>query len=377
MGDPVEVGTGLDRAYRPRPAWELLALTALLALLGAYLRSSGNGGQSPAQIIPGVAASLILGLGCMVGAYFLDFTLIGKKPLLIFFGTVAAAALPRLLSGPGAGIRSPAYYAQYVLLLFPLAYAALLYSLRGKGFLGLGLALAGAVVLGGCCLFTARTVEFTVMALPAPVLLFIASAGDWFAVGRRRSLVLSGAGALVWAAVFLWAMGRFAFFGGRLAVLIDPRSDPQGMGWQILHIREVIAGARLIGPGSAELHGERFLGSAELLLTRLIHYVGWIALIVILAVFGAFLFFGFRRCFKQQSMMGRLVSAAVLTTLALQVVGYVATNLGFGLFYCLSLPLLSYGNTAIVVNLALVGVMLSVFRTGALARDKPLAAAAV
>ena len=38
MGDPVTVGTELDRVHRPRPQWGLLGLTLALAVIGAVLR---------------------------------------------------------------------------------------------------------------------------------------------------------------------------------------------------------------------------------------------------------------------------------------------------------------------------------------------------
>ena len=38
MGDPVTVGTELDRVHRPKPQWGLLAATLILALLGGILR---------------------------------------------------------------------------------------------------------------------------------------------------------------------------------------------------------------------------------------------------------------------------------------------------------------------------------------------------
>ncbi len=112
-----------------------------------------------------------------------------------------------------------------------------------------------------------------------------------------------------------------------------------------------------------------FSSGYELLLTWLIHNVGWIAFIIVTAVFAAFLYGGFKLCFKQQNMLGRLVSLAVMLTLALQTAFYVAANLGFVLIYSISLPLVSYGNIAVIVNMALIGVMLSAFRTGSLVKD--------
>lgn len=107
----------------------------------------------------------------------------------------------------------------------------------------------------------------------------------------------------------------------------------------------------------------------DFLLTWLVHNVGWMAFIALMSVFAAFLFCGFRLCFKQKNMLGRLVSLSVMMTLALQTAFYAATNLGLDLIRSISLPLVSYGNTATVVNMALIGVMLSAFRTGPLIKD--------
>ena len=38
MGDPVTVGTELDRVHRPKPQWGIIALTIALGLVGVLLR---------------------------------------------------------------------------------------------------------------------------------------------------------------------------------------------------------------------------------------------------------------------------------------------------------------------------------------------------
>lgn len=48
----------------------------------------------------------------------------------------------------------------------------------------------------------------------------------------------------------------------------------------------------------------------------------------------------------------------------MQVISYIAYNLGFLFAAPISFPLISYGNTAMIINLVLIGFMLSVFRTG-------------
>ena len=57
----------------------------------------------------------------------------------------------------------------------------------------------------------------------------------------------------------------------------------------------------------------------------------------------------------------------------MQVIIYVAANLGFQLVAPISLPLISYGKIPqTCINLLQIGLMLSVFRTGNIVRDKSI-----
>jgi cell division protein FtsW (lipid II flippase) len=61
--------------------------------------------------------------------------------------------------------------------------------------------------------------------------------------------------------------------------------------------------------------------------------------------------------------LGRLISLAVLATLLAQTGFYILANLG--------LPLVSFGGSALTVNMILPGVLLSTFRMDSIARDRP------
>ena len=369
MGDAVDIGTELDRVHRPKPAWELFALAVILALIGVFIRVFLTyDSDSPWQPIYNVTA-VLLGTGCMLGAYFLDFTIIGKHPLLVYFGAALMSVFFVILRHPI--VNGKYYYAQYVLLLFSLAFAALLYRLRGRKYVGLILALAGVVLLGFCCILVPSVGGLAITVLSALALVFVAAAGDWFSIGRARSFVFIGAAALLSAILLLLAIMMNGGLTANISAASDPRSD---MCWESVFVRELIGGARFIGCGAT---GEYSKGvstfgdimNTNFLLTWLIHNFGWIAFIVVMSVFAAFLFCGFRLCFKQKNMLGRLISLSVMLTLTFQTVFYVATNLGFSLINSIALPLVSYGNTYTVINMALIGVMLSAFRTGSLVKD--------
>ena len=366
MGDAVEIGVSLDRVHRPKPAWSLLILTGVLLLtgLGIHIFIPYDSDASGLLLKHMIAA--LLGAGCLTGAYFMDFTILGKRPLLFFIGTVV------LIGCVTRSVNFLFYTAAQLTLLLPLAYTALLYWLRGKRYLGLILSFVSLTIPGVCCMVIPSMSGMLIVAVTGIALLTAALWGDWFKVGKRRGLIILGALVLLGvSAVFLRIQGG-AYSMTRIAVVFHPELDPVGRGWAGMVIRETLAGAQLLGEGTMGVYASdspAILNDTDLLLTYLIYRVGWISFIIVMAVFAAFFAVAVRKCLKQKNMLGRLVSLTVILTLALQVLFYVFFNLGINLFGCISLPLLSYGNTALVVNMALIGVMLSVFRTGPLVRD--------
>lgn len=61
-----------------------------------------------------------------------------------------------------------------------------------------------------------------------------------------------------------------------------------------------------------------------------------------------------------------------MITFTLQIIRYIVFNLGFQLISPLTLPFLSYGGTATVINMILMGVLLSVFKWGDLIKSNLL-----
>lgn len=153
----------------------------------------------------------------------------------------------------------------------------------------------------------------------------------------------------------------------RLKYALSPQDYPTGGGWLSLTIREALANARFIGRGgeTQALTGLLAYGSAELssdlMLFYLIHRYGWVSFIVITALFVLFFGKAMRSCARLKSVGGKYVSIAVLLALGPQFVFYCTSNLGFNLFSPLFLPFFS-GRAATVIDLGLVGLMLSAFR---------------
>lgn len=143
-----------------------------------------------------------------------------------------------------------------------------------------------------------------------------------------------------------------------------------GAGYISTLTRDIISNAKFIGEGLGASTGymvpEIYTDS---LLTYLIHKFGWISFIIIAAVLALLIIKSFKLCLKQNSILSSLVSLSIVLTITAQIVIYIAYNLGFYLIAPLTLPFISYGGTGLVINMVLIGIMLSVFKWGNLVND--------
>ena len=182
MGDPVTVGTELDRIHRPRPQWGLLGLTIALAAIGVVLRVLFRQSYVQQMGITRFLASLGLGTAAMLGMYFFDVSRLVRHARAVYGGGLAVSLLPLVF------LRSR-YYMYYITLaaaLSPLVYAFWLYSFRGKGWKGLLLTTLGGgfLALASRCWFN---LAGTFLLLFSGLILTLYAAGrDWFGVGRWK-----------------------------------------------------------------------------------------------------------------------------------------------------------------------------------------------
>lgn len=328
MGDPVEVGTQLDRVHRPAPQWGMLALVGLLLCSGFFIQATVMQQLGRVQpYMPTVIVSILLGVAAMAAVYLGDYTLLGRRPVLL--------------------------------------YALLVYGLRGKGWRGLLLALAGLVppVVVPC--MVPNVTSGAIAGFSGAAVVFTAVWKGWMGVPRKRGTAAVALTLLALGGAVLWYLLQSPYAAQRVQFTLYPELDPFGRGFFPLLAREMISGAQWVGTGTLGELVERLYfipGHSDYWLTWVIHRLGWAAGLALLALMTALFALGLRRCMRQKGMLGRLLSTAALTTLVLETVCFVVYDLGFPLAAPLVLPFLSTGGRYMVVNLLLLGLMLSAFR---------------
>lgn len=385
MGDPVMVGAQLDSIHRPKVQSTMIIFTVALVVLGLFIRIFlARDGYYTDKLLQQIL-SVGIGIGVMLLVYYGDFTIIGRRPKAIIWISLIAAVV--VLSAERRVIMGQSFYlilripfsGAYLSLLFPLVLVAVIYSVRNKKYLGILLtegalfAMAALVALfssGG------TTILFLITGL---TLITVPICKGWYQVHKGIGcfmLYLTVGLSLIF---ILMNSPNAVYYINKLIFFIDPTDDPLGQGYMGVVIRTLIDNSLLIGKGFIPtLYENSFLFHSSgrdisfLLVFLIVHY-GRIVLYLISIIMGIFLIKGFYQSLKQKSMLGLLVSLAVMITLTIQTFSYIAWNLGYMLASPISLPFISYGNTASIINLFLIGLMLSVFRNGDIVKDEVFA----
>lgn len=370
MGDPVELGAELDRVHRPRPQWGLLGLTVALAAVCGFLRFALG------FRYPNINILFALGLGtvAMLGMYFLDISRLAKYSLRFYVCTVilcislAWADQQYLLSFFSSFWHSLFLYAA---LFLPVVYALWVYWCRDKRWAGLVLAWVGLFPLCLLCVTLPRLSALVVLLASGFMILLYAAWQGWFGLARWKSFTAILLADSMFAGWFLLRYSESIY--KRLHQALHPELAPTDWGFYGFQIQNALRNLPLLGP-SVETNGDiydyhYFLSSThDFRLTFTAVRWGWIPFLLLVAAMTILVVCLLVRGLRQTHRLGRMIVLAVGLTMGLRLLLSTAMNLGFILF-SVSFPMLN-GNTYTVVDMALIGLALSVFRGDSIAREE-------
>lgn len=357
-GDSITIGTQLDRVHRPKPQWEMFAWIIGLLLFGLSIGYFVFDDINVAHRLHLTAISLIV----MLCAYFVDFTILGKYPRAICFAVALLMLIVFNINRHATFLFAFAmsFQLQVLALALPVVFAPIICISRNKRYLGLLGCLFTYALLCLVSMGTPMLSGFLHFSIIGVVLLFIAVMKNWFGVGRAIGLFVTITPLFVLAITVLF---NAHWQSARLMAVINPGSDPLGFGFIALQVRELLSGAVLIGEGAIPKFFPHSMFYTDFILSTIIIRYGWLVFMVIMGLLLLFISKVVLRCFMQKSSLGFFVSIAVALTIFVQFFMYFIYNIGFTITH-ISLPFISPNNSAMLINMGLVGFMLSVFRTG-------------
>lgn len=382
MGNPKKVGEELDQIHRPKKEWKL-PLTALF-LTGAggyiqYLAFSHIEAVSAAGYLEKTIFCSVLGMILMMALYLFDYRILGKYVWQIYAFYLAAILLFRYISGKNFAdlLGDNVFLAverEVIWSLFLPVFAAFIYRFRKEKFRGIMKAAGVLLVQAGVLAILVGCSPFWVVIGACLLTMAAAICSGIFGGNRKKQMVILTGSLMGGIATFLVVSGLSGngnYFANRLQSLIRPEQFSDTLSRQFFLAREQIREISFLGSGTFGIFEGTGVSGTDFFLAGAAAYLGWGALLILMGILAFFLFRIVGILISETNRLGFLLSAAVGSLFFLKIFFYAVQNFGLinSVFHT-DLPFLSYGPHSTVLNFALLGVLLSVYRHSSIATEE-------
>lgn len=172
-------------------------------------------------------------------------------------------------------------------------------------------------------------------------------------------------GAVLLAGAFTIVVTQFSHASSRISTWLDPFSDTTGDGWQIVQSLYAIGSGGVTGLGLGQSR-QKYLYLPEehndFIFSVICEELGFIGAVLILALFALLIVRGYWLAMHSRDRYSFLVCVGITSLFALQVILNVAVCTNLLPCTGISLPLFSYGGTALLIQMAEMGIVLSMSR---------------
>lgn len=377
MGDPNDIGIKLHNQYKPETEWSLLGLVALLVTLGGVIMAVCTQNEAKALFdnlnfyIAHYLRYLPVGIIMLSVFYFSDYMKLKQLSMPIYIGTILAIIITilfgrRINGAPwfifgGVGVAPKSYAAA----LFLIAFAGFIEKYKGQGVVAIVKLIMLCIVSMVMLLMVPSLAMTFVLGIGYAVMLTVAIARRNFKGKIYQYLaMLYGVGfsilTFVVATLNPHQIKRFTLF------LNAGAADKSGNGFVNMMIEKWLSASQLIGKANIDMsypNGHVFPGtSTNFLFVNIIANFGWIAGIALVIIIASFILRMFLVTGKIRNDYGFYLSLALSTVISLQFIISILVNLNLFPMTEMNMPFISPGATNFVVNMMLVGMLLSIWR---------------
>ena len=148
----------------------------------------------------------------------------------------------------------------------------------------------------------------------------------------------------------------------RVLTFLNPWKDPQGAGFQIIQSLIAIGSGSWLGTGIAHSKQKFFylpMQHTDFIFSIIAEETGFIGCLFLITLLILFLYFGIRIAFQLYNGFSVFVTLGFVILTSLQAIINIAVTTGLLPTKGMGLPFVSYGNTALVCNLFMIGVIIN------------------
>lgn len=196
--------------------------------------------------------------------------------------------------------------------------------------------------------------------------LILAVMGAMLYLGGIRRSFLTGTAAVVLPLIALLVLSA-GYRVKRLLAFWDPWSDPQGKGYHVIQSMLALGRGGFWGAGLGESNQKLlYLPSSysDFIFAILGEEMGWLGCMLVLGMFAALLWTGFEIARRAPDGFSSLLAMGLTLGLVLQAAINIAVASDAMPTKGIPLPFMSFGGSALVLNLAAVGLLLAVADAG-------------
>ena len=374
MGNSDEIGIKLNKQHKPQTEWSLLVLTFLIAAFGCAIMYAGSHFDRQVVHFYRYLIYAAIGIGVMLGLYFFDYTKLKKYAIPIY---VSAMSLLIITSFIGVSVNGAKRWvvigpfsissASFASVLFIISFIGFLEKYRGEKVLGI-VKLIGLGFISFLPIMVQPNLSVVfIMSITYTVVLFKAISKNHFSGNKKiQLLLLSGLGLTGILVIVFFVLSSPYRIARVFGAFSRGQHDPGGSGWQQVMVDKWLFSSKLLGRTSEIAEGSLEFTlpglTSDYVLVNIIASFGWIVGITLVLIISIFIIRLFVTTKKVKSGFGYYLSLSACTLISAQFIISILLNFNLFHFIGVDMPFVSYSGSGYIVCMALVGIILSVWR---------------
>jgi cell division protein FtsW len=168
---------------------------------------------------------------------------------------------------------------------------------------------------------------------------------------------------ILFSPAIFWLVRRADYRIGRLLAYINPWDDPSGLGYQIIHSFLAFGSGGIFGQGLGGSKQKLFYlpePHTDFILSIAAEEVGFIGVIAIIIMFGLLIGRGIKLSLDARDLYSSYLALGLTCLIGLQVLVNIGVVMGLLPTKGLTLPLISYGGSSLLITLLSVGILLNI-----------------
>ncbi len=356
----------MDRPWYTRFNWPLAVACVLVTLIGLlFVRSATLHEPYAASEWRSQAVYAVVGIVVMIGTSFVDYHRWQRWAVPIYVITVL---LLIFIAVKGHSALGAARWIQI---------GGFTFQPSEPAKVALAIVIAALLARGAYRTFWELAIPLAAVGLPALLILKQPDLGTTLVIGAILTAELGFGlpnlidfaiylGGLVAAAAYVLSSDKILkpFQRARLLVFLNPKLDPQGVGYNLNQAKIAVGSGELFGKGI--FHGTQtqlnFVpeNSRDFIFTALGEEAGFVGACVLVTLYIGIIAFGMRALVAAQDRFGLLLGAGLVSMLAFHMIVNIGMTIGIMPITGIPLPFMSYGGSALITDYLAVGILINI-----------------